>query len=45
MGDIEAKVKIDVEKVNFYYGDIHILRNINMHIYERCITAIIGPSG
>lgn len=30
---------------NLYYGDFHALKDINLSIAEREITAIIGPSG
>jgi len=39
------KVKISVEKLNFYYGGFHALKNINMSLPERKVTAFIGPSG
>ena len=39
------RVKIKVEKVNFFYGRKQALKNITMDIYENQVTAIIGPSG
>jgi len=30
---------------NFYYGKFHALKNINLEIYRRQVTAFIGPSG
>jgi len=39
------KVKIKVEKVNFFYGKTQALKNITMDIYKNKVTAIIGPSG
>ena len=30
---------------NFYYGKFHALKNINLDIYRRQVTAFIGPSG
>jgi phosphate transport system ATP-binding protein len=30
---------------NFYYGKFHALKNINLEIYSRKVTAFIGPSG
>jgi phosphate transport system ATP-binding protein len=30
---------------NFYYGKFHALKNINLEIYRRHVTAFIGPSG
>lgn len=37
--------KIKVENMSFYYKDFRALRNINMEIEEKKITALIGPSG
>lgn len=37
--------KIKVSGVDLYYGDFHALKNINLAIPERGITAFIGPSG
>lgn len=36
---------IQSRDLNLYYGKTHALKNINMDIPERSITAIIGPSG
>lgn len=37
--------KLDVQNVNFYYGDFHALKNINMQVEEKNVVAFIGPSG
>ena len=37
--------KIRVKNLNFYYGSFHALKNINLEIPERKVTAFIGPSG
>ncbi len=37
--------KLSIDKLNFYYGRFHALRDINMDIAERQVTAFIGPSG
>lgn len=37
--------KMKVENLNFYYGNVQALKNINMNIEEKKITALIGPSG
>lgn len=39
------KDKIKVKDTNLYYGNFHALKNINMSIKEKHITALIGPSG
>src|SRR3972149_8921441 len=31
--------------LDFYYGKYHALKNINLEIYKRHVTAFIGPSG
>lgn len=42
---MSAEAKITVENMNLHYGNFHALKNINMKIPEREITAFIGPSG
>ncbi len=37
--------KFEVRNLNLYYGDFHALKDINLDIKEREITAFIGPSG
>jgi len=37
--------KIQVKNLNFYYGAFHALKDINLQIPERRVTAFIGPSG
>jgi len=41
----ESDVVIRMENFNSWYGDFHAIKNINMEIRERRITAFIGPSG
>jgi phosphate transport system ATP-binding protein len=38
-------VKVDIRSLNFYYGDVQALKNVNMSLHDRTITAFIGPSG
>jgi len=38
-------VKMETQGLHFYYGSNHVLKNINIVIRERQITALIGPSG
>jgi phosphate transport system ATP-binding protein len=40
-----SKPKISVKNLNFFYGSFQGLKNINLDILERRITAFIGPSG
>ena len=37
--------KIEVKDLNLYYGDFHALKNINIDLPEKAVTAFIGPSG
>ena len=37
--------KITVENMNLFYGDFHALKNVNLNMQEKEITAFIGPSG
>ena len=37
--------KLVVRNLNFYYGAYHALKNINLDIPEKMVTAFIGPSG
>ncbi len=39
------QTKIKVSDMNLYYGENHALKNINMDIKDKTITALIGPSG
>ena len=34
-----------VKKVNLFYGEKHVLKNIDRDTYENKVTAFIGPSG
>jgi phosphate transport system ATP-binding protein len=40
-----TKNAIEVKKLNFYYGKFKALKDINLNIEEKKITAFIGPSG
>ncbi|RBQ23352.1 putative ABC transporter ATP-binding protein [Candidatus Methanobinarius endosymbioticus] len=37
--------RIEVENLNVYFGDSHILKDINTEISKNTVTALIGPSG
>lgn len=39
------QTKIKVSDMNLYYGENHALKNINIDIQDKNITALIGPSG
>ncbi len=36
---------IEAKNINFFYGDFHALKNINMAMEANTVTAFIGPSG
>ncbi|MDO8723543.1 MAG: phosphate ABC transporter ATP-binding protein PstB [Syntrophales bacterium] len=42
---VTTTLKSEVRNLNFYYGDVHALKNINLPIERRKVTALIGPSG
>ena len=37
--------KMTIHNVNLFYGDFHALKNVDLDIPEKEITAFIGPSG
>jgi phosphate transport system ATP-binding protein len=41
----ELKTKLTVRNLNFFYGKFQGLKNVNLEISDRKVTAFIGPSG
>ncbi|KMN36680.1 phosphate ABC transporter ATP-binding protein [Chromobacterium sp. LK1] len=41
----EIHTKLQVKNLNFFYGNFHALKNIQLEIASRKVTAFIGPSG
>ena len=39
------KNALEIKNLNFYYGSFQGLKNINLDIAEKHVTAFIGPSG
>ena len=39
------KMKAEVKELNFYYDRLQALKNVNLPISDKKITALIGPSG
>lgn len=37
--------KFTIKNMNLYYGDFHALKNVELNMQEKRITAFIGPSG
>ncbi|MFH7835713.1 MAG: phosphate ABC transporter ATP-binding protein PstB [Candidatus Aenigmatarchaeota archaeon] len=42
---ISSLYKFKIENLNAWFGSKQVLKNINMKIKEKTVTAIIGPSG
>lgn len=40
-----SQSKISVKSLDLHYGEVQALKNINIEIQEKNITALIGPSG
>jgi len=43
--DNAVKNILQTRNLNFYYGNFHSLKNIDLDIQENTVTAFIGPSG
>jgi len=43
--NLPEEIRIQVENINFYYGEKQTLKNVSMAIFKNRVTAIIGPSG
>ena len=41
----DAPAKVTARSLNFYYGEHHALKNINVTLGTNRVTAFIGPSG
>ena len=37
--------KVVLRGLNFYYGKVHALKDVDLSLYEGQVTAFIGPSG
>ena len=37
--------RLDLENVDIFYGDFHAVKDVNLHVPPRSVTAFIGPSG
>ena len=42
---MNKRIRIETRGLNFYYGSVSALKDINMEIEENKVTALIGPSG
>ena len=41
----DVQIKLEVKNLNFFYDSVQALKNINLSIPDKKITAFIGPSG
>ncbi|MDZ4164473.1 MAG: phosphate ABC transporter ATP-binding protein PstB [Smithellaceae bacterium] len=42
---LDRPIKAEVKKLGFHYGSFHALKDVDLAIPEKMITALIGPSG
>lgn len=42
---VKDNIKAEVKNLNFYYGSVQALKNLNLSILEKKVSALIGPSG
>jgi phosphate transport system ATP-binding protein len=40
-----ASAKMQIRKLDFFYGKFHALKNVGLDVGEKRVTAFIGPSG
>ncbi|NJL01683.1 MAG: phosphate ABC transporter ATP-binding protein [Spirulinaceae cyanobacterium RM2_2_10] len=40
-----VELKAQAKDLNFFYGDNRVLKNVNLPVPDRKVTALIGPSG
>ncbi|PSB00624.1 phosphate ABC transporter ATP-binding protein PstB [Merismopedia glauca] len=45
LNSIVITPEAEVNNLNFYYGSVHALKNVNLPVYKNCVTSLIGPSG
>jgi phosphate transport system ATP-binding protein len=48
MSDVNAaglKPRIDIRKLDFFYGNTRALKSVSVPLYDKKVTAFIGPSG
>ena len=44
--NVETKdIKIEASNVQVHYGDTHAIKDVNVKIEDKTVTAFIGPSG
>ena len=43
--NLEISIKAEVKNLNFYYGNVHAVKNVSLPIETNKVLALIGPSG
>ncbi len=43
--ELKTELKAETRDFNFYYGDFHALKKVNLPVLDKRVTALIGPSG
>ena len=38
-------IKAEVKNLDFHYGSVHAVKNVNLTIPDKKVVALIGPSG
>jgi phosphate transport system ATP-binding protein len=38
-------IKVEIRNLRFFYKDFEALKGIDLPLYDKCVTAFIGPSG
>ncbi|MEY8841052.1 ATP-binding cassette domain-containing protein, partial [Cribrihabitans sp. XS_ASV171] len=41
----QKEIKFDCRDCQVYYGDTHAIKDVNVQIEDKTVTAFIGPSG
>jgi glutamate transport system ATP-binding protein len=36
---------VEIDSINKYFGDLHVLRNVSTHVHTGEVVVVIGPSG
>jgi polar amino acid transport system ATP-binding protein len=42
---VDSSVIVKAEKVNKYFGSLHVLKDIDLEVHKNEVVVIIGPSG
>ena len=42
---VDTSIIVKAEKVNKYFGSLHVLKDIDLVVHKNEVVVIIGPSG